>query len=194
MAITTAGWKSADFGSPFEKIMPYVARGNSANTASLTQQLFVCPDDTDPHGKTISGCFGNPTTPLPGITSYLHQRLLPVRAVQTRRLEPRPIRSMWWSATGSSATFTFIPGSAKFTTRQGTRGQSRERPLFRPASAGTARLTACSRPPATGTGTGRIICLRTVMSNWSGTRQTIQPAPNQQCFGQYQALPDAPGP
>ncbi len=62
-----------DYGSPFEKIMPYVASENPAGTASLTQQLFVCPDDPDPHGvqlnATIPGC--TDTAPLPGITSYL---------------------------------------------------------------------------------------------------------------------------
>ena len=51
--------------------MPYVSRGNSDNTASLTEQLFVCPDDADPHGQTITGCADNPATPAPGVTSYL---------------------------------------------------------------------------------------------------------------------------
>ncbi len=68
----------ADYGSPFEKIMPYVAAENPAGNASLTQQLFVCPDDPDPHGKTLldasGNCIGsNPLAapPAPGITSYL---------------------------------------------------------------------------------------------------------------------------
>jgi prepilin-type N-terminal cleavage/methylation domain-containing protein/prepilin-type processing-associated H-X9-DG protein len=63
--------EGTDYGSPFEKIMPYVSRSNSTNTASLAQQLFVCPDDSDPHGKTISNCADNPATPWPGVTSYL---------------------------------------------------------------------------------------------------------------------------
>jgi prepilin-type N-terminal cleavage/methylation domain-containing protein/prepilin-type processing-associated H-X9-DG protein len=61
---------NCDFGSPFERIMPYVSRGNSDNTASLQQQLFVCPDDSDPHGLTL-GVACTSTAPLPGITSYL---------------------------------------------------------------------------------------------------------------------------
>ena len=61
---------NCDFGSPFEKIMPYVSRGNSDNTASLQQQLFVCPDDSDPHGITL-GAACTSTAPVPGITSYL---------------------------------------------------------------------------------------------------------------------------
>ena len=67
-----------DYGSPFEKIMPYVASENPAGTASLTQQLFVCPDDPDPHGKTLLDASGNcigssplAAPPAPGITSYL---------------------------------------------------------------------------------------------------------------------------
>lgn len=59
-----------DYGSPFEKIMPYVASGNAAGTASLTQQLFVCPDDPDPHGIAL-GAACTSTAPSPGITSYL---------------------------------------------------------------------------------------------------------------------------
>ncbi len=64
----------ADYGSPFEKIIPYVAAANPAGTASLTQQLFVCPDDPDPHGKTLLDASGNcngAPPPAPGITSYL---------------------------------------------------------------------------------------------------------------------------
>jgi prepilin-type N-terminal cleavage/methylation domain-containing protein/prepilin-type processing-associated H-X9-DG protein len=63
-------FEAIDYGSPFEKIMPYVAQGNSTNTASLTQQLFVCPDDPDPHGATL-GVACTSTAPVPGITSYL---------------------------------------------------------------------------------------------------------------------------
>ena len=59
-----------DYGSPFEKIMPYVATENAAGTASLTQQLFVCPDDPDPHGASL-GVDCTATAPLPGVTSYL---------------------------------------------------------------------------------------------------------------------------
>ena len=62
--------ESIDYGSPFEKIMPYVSHGNSAGNASLSEHLFVCPDDKDPHGATISGCSGA-NVPAPGVTSYL---------------------------------------------------------------------------------------------------------------------------
>ncbi len=72
--------EGTDYGSPFMKIMPYVARDNPNDTGSLQQQVFVCPDDQDPHGAAI-GCTNNTTAvynptilynpPWPGVTSYL---------------------------------------------------------------------------------------------------------------------------
>ena len=50
--------------------MPYVASENPSGNASLTQQLFVCPDDPDPHGAQL-GVACTSTAPYPGITSYL---------------------------------------------------------------------------------------------------------------------------
>lgn len=78
--------ETVDYGSPFEKIMPYVAGESPANVASLSEQLFVCPDDSDPYGATITAWppgSGTPCTdvgseknnggaaPWPGVTSYL---------------------------------------------------------------------------------------------------------------------------
>lgn len=54
----------ADYGSPFQKVMPYVG-----GKESLEQQLFVCPDDSDPHGKTLGNCAS--VAPEPGVTSYV---------------------------------------------------------------------------------------------------------------------------
>ena len=60
------GLEEEDYGSPFEKIMPYVGGANASGTASLKQQLFVCPDDSDPHGMNLGtrlhkygSCTGN---------------------------------------------------------------------------------------------------------------------------------------
>jgi prepilin-type N-terminal cleavage/methylation domain-containing protein/prepilin-type processing-associated H-X9-DG protein len=74
------GLETVDYGSPFEKIMPYVATETGNSTASESQGLFVCPDDKDPHGVAI-GCTDvtsatyNPnqfySPPWPGVTSYL---------------------------------------------------------------------------------------------------------------------------
>jgi prepilin-type N-terminal cleavage/methylation domain-containing protein len=67
--------ESIDYGSPFDKILPYVASTNTAKT-----QLYICPDDPDPHGKSVgtitsSGyiCTNtNPPGPPPGpLSSFL---------------------------------------------------------------------------------------------------------------------------
>jgi prepilin-type N-terminal cleavage/methylation domain-containing protein/prepilin-type processing-associated H-X9-DG protein len=64
--------ENIDYGSPFDKILPYVASTNSAKT-----QLYICPDDPDPHGKQLLDASGNcigssPLSPPPGpLSSYL---------------------------------------------------------------------------------------------------------------------------
>jgi len=64
--------ENIDYGSPFDKILPYVASQNSAKT-----ELFTCPSDADPHGMRLldaaGNCIGsNPLSPPPGsLTSYL---------------------------------------------------------------------------------------------------------------------------
>lgn len=45
-------------------------RGDADDTASLTEKLFVCPDDSDPHGGSL-GTACTSTAPAPGVTSYL---------------------------------------------------------------------------------------------------------------------------
>src|SRR5579862_3735544 len=40
--------ESVDYGSPFDKILPYVASTDSSKT-----QLYLCPTDPDPHGLKI---------------------------------------------------------------------------------------------------------------------------------------------
>jgi prepilin-type N-terminal cleavage/methylation domain-containing protein/prepilin-type processing-associated H-X9-DG protein len=79
------GLENADYGSPFEKIMPYVAKENGNDTSSESQALFTCPDDPDPHGADIQplgSCVDNTSQtydpngpeynpPWPGVTSYL---------------------------------------------------------------------------------------------------------------------------
>ena len=48
-----------DFGSPFDKILPYVGSRDSRKT-----QLYVCPSDSDPSGASIPNCAGNSPGPL----------------------------------------------------------------------------------------------------------------------------------
>ncbi len=62
----TAQLEAEDYGSPFDKILPYVGSKDGANT-----QLYICPSDPDPHGKSLldsqGNCIGsNPLAPPPG--------------------------------------------------------------------------------------------------------------------------------
>ncbi|HZT41620.1 MAG TPA: DUF1559 domain-containing protein [Chthonomonadaceae bacterium] len=64
--------ETIDYGSPFDKILPYVASKDSSKT-----QLYICPSDPDPHGMRLldssGACIGsNPPAPPPGpLSSYL---------------------------------------------------------------------------------------------------------------------------
>lgn len=64
--------ESIDYGSPFDKILPYVASHDSATT-----DLYICPMDKDPHGKTLldsgGNCIGSsPLAPPPGnLSSFI---------------------------------------------------------------------------------------------------------------------------
>ena len=67
-----AALEGTDYGSPFDKILPYVASTDSSKT-----QLYICPADPDPHGLTVldsaGNCLGsNPLAPPPGpLSSFL---------------------------------------------------------------------------------------------------------------------------
>ena len=50
----TSQLEAIDYGSPFDKILPYVGSTNSQKT-----QIFVCPGDPDPHGLKILDSAGN---------------------------------------------------------------------------------------------------------------------------------------
>ena len=65
----TGQLEAEDYGSPFDKILPYVGSRDSSKT-----QLFVCPSDSDPHGTTVldasGNCKGSGTPPGP-LSSYV---------------------------------------------------------------------------------------------------------------------------
>lgn len=50
----TGQLEAEDYGSPFDKILPYVASKDSSRT-----QLFICPSDPDPHGRNMLDSSGN---------------------------------------------------------------------------------------------------------------------------------------
>jgi len=71
-ADNNAQLEAIDFGSPFDKILPYVSGGNSKRVG-----LYTCPSDPDPKGlkllDTSGNCIGSsPLAPPPGnLTSFL---------------------------------------------------------------------------------------------------------------------------
>ena len=128
--------ETEDYGSPFEKIMPYVSQGNAQNTASLTQQLFVCPDDPDPHGLQL-GVACTSTAPLPGITSYLINAYFLFGATLAQVQEP-------------SSTVYLAERSDQFLRRAYPSLARRDLPrrqFLPPPQAACRTLTACT-PPA----------------------------------------------
>ena len=69
---STGQLETIDYGSRFDKLLPYVASSDSAKTG-----LYICPTDSDPHGlkllDTAGNCIGsNPLAAPPGnLTSYI---------------------------------------------------------------------------------------------------------------------------
>ena len=85
----TASLEQIDFGSPFDKILPYVASRDSSKTG-----LFLCPTDSDPHGLKLldsaGNCIGsNPLAPPPGaLSSYLLNAYYLFGATESQISEP----------------------------------------------------------------------------------------------------------
>src|ERR1700722_7640906 len=67
---STGQLEAIDYGSPFDKILPYVASRDSSKT-----QLYVCPSDPDPHGTAIldasGNCISNGAPPPGPLSSYI---------------------------------------------------------------------------------------------------------------------------
>ena len=62
--------EAEDYGSPFDKILPYVASKDSSKT-----QLYICPSDPDPHGLKLldssGNCIGQGAPPPGPLSSFL---------------------------------------------------------------------------------------------------------------------------
>jgi prepilin-type N-terminal cleavage/methylation domain-containing protein/prepilin-type processing-associated H-X9-DG protein len=67
---SNAQLEAIDYGSPFDKILPYVSSKDSSKT-----QLYICPSDPDPHGKAIldgnGNCISNGAPPPGPLSSYI---------------------------------------------------------------------------------------------------------------------------
>jgi len=181
------GLETSDFGSPFEKIIPYIGGENSQQNASLGQGIFVCPDDSDPHGKTIgtepNTCDMLTSTPAPGITSYL------INAYFLFGLSDAQV-------TTPANTIYVAERNAKFCDVQIHPWLGE---VFDPAAvpaciSGNSAIDSMFAPASTRHNSGADYLFVDGHVKWERYAQTTQPAVGQTCFGQYQALPDAPGP
>jgi prepilin-type N-terminal cleavage/methylation domain-containing protein len=71
-ADATAQLEAEDYGSPFDKLLPYVKANDTAKVG-----LYICPADADPHGSSVldtdGNCIGSsPLAPPPGpLNSFL---------------------------------------------------------------------------------------------------------------------------
>jgi len=186
------GLENLDFGSPFEKIMPYVAKGNTAGTASLTQQLFVCPDDSDPHGSALGNACTS-TAPAPGITSYLINAYFLFGLIDAQI--PDPASTIYLAERNDKFCDVHIhPWLGEIYDVAGSVG----------AVHGDVAYPACiSANPAIDHDFAVESERHTQGANytfadghvkWETYSTTIQTDADQACFGQYQALPAAPGP
>ena len=198
------GLEAVDYGSPFAKILPYVAKDNANTTGALTQKLFDCPDDPDPNGSTITGCTDvttatyNPTEsynpPWPGVTSYLINAYFLFGASESEVPDP-------------SNTIYIAERNGKFCDvhLHPWLGEIYDASGFAGAVLGSTPVPTCI------SGNSAIDNQFAIASNrhtnganytfadghvkWETYATTIQPnAPDQACFGQYQALPAGPGP
>ena len=86
---STGQLEAEDYGSPFDKLLPYVASTNSAKTG-----LYLCPTDSDPHGLKLLDVAGNcigssPLAPPPGnLNSYMLNAYFLFGATETQLVQP----------------------------------------------------------------------------------------------------------
>jgi prepilin-type N-terminal cleavage/methylation domain-containing protein len=86
---SSAQLEAIDYGSPFDKILPYVASKDTNKT-----QLYVCPTDPDPHGLKLLDSAGNcigasPLAPPPGpLSSFLLNAYYLFGATESQIVEP----------------------------------------------------------------------------------------------------------
>ncbi len=191
--------EAEDYGSPFEKIMPYVASENPQGNASLTQQLFVCPDGSDPRGRALLDASGNcaGTTsppPYPGLTSYLLNAyfLFGLSDAQVSA----PANTIYVVERGARFCDVHIhPWLGEVFDNSSLTGYVNGQTPFPGCISGNrGSFTGNFAPASSRHRDGANYLFADGHVKWEGYARTIQPDTDQQCFGQYQALPDAPGP
>lgn len=191
--------EAIDYGSPFEKIIPYIGAENANGDASRTQQLYVCPDDPDPHGQTILDAAGNcagadAPPPYPGLTSYL------LNAYFLFGLSDSQIATSGNTIYVAERSGTFCdvhihPWLGEVFDNASLHGAVNGQTPF-PAciSGNSGSFTGNFAPASSRHRGGANYLFADSHVKWENYERTIQPDTDQACFGQYQALPDAPGP
>lgn len=182
-----SSYETSDFGSPFEKIMPYVGKGSSDDTASLTEKLFVCPDDADSHGVTL-GTACTDTAPLPGITSYMVNAyfLFGLSSAQVTV----PTATIYLAERNSRFCDVHIhPWLGEIYDSAGKTGAVEGNTPDNAPYVSSNNLFAVASERHT---QGANYAFADGHVKWEQYRATIQPTADQKYFGQYQALPDMP--
>jgi prepilin-type N-terminal cleavage/methylation domain-containing protein/prepilin-type processing-associated H-X9-DG protein len=177
--------ENVDYGSPFQKIMPYVGGSDSSKA-----NLFVCPDDPDPHGATIAGCSENSANPppAPGVTSYLINAYFLFGLFESQ--VPEPASTIYIAERNSKFCDVHVhPWLGEIWDANGATG----------AILGNVPYPACiaSNPALDGSfaiasqrhSQGANYTFADGHVKWETYFTTIQTNPDQSCFGQYQALP-----
>jgi prepilin-type N-terminal cleavage/methylation domain-containing protein/prepilin-type processing-associated H-X9-DG protein len=183
--------EDTDYGSPFEKIMPYVAGGNDGGTGSIHQQLFVCPDDSDPRGTTIAGCVpGN--YPAPGLTSYLLNAYFLFGA--TEAAIPDPSNTIYVAERNSKFCDVHVhPWLGEVFDSPGDAGSQEGKTPVPAGISGNAALDGAFAIASERHTQGANYLFADGHAKWEHYDATITSNdPDQSCFGQYQAIPGAP--
>jgi prepilin-type N-terminal cleavage/methylation domain-containing protein/prepilin-type processing-associated H-X9-DG protein len=202
--------EGTDYGSPLEKIMPYVAGYSPANTASLSQKLFECPDDSDPHGATITSWpppSGPPCTdsgdqsgiegaaPWPGVTSYLINAYFLFGLNESR--VPVPSKTIYVLERNSAFCDVHVhPWLGEIYDSPGDVGAVNGNtpiPAWLRSSNG-ANLDGNFAVNIQRHGGGANYTFADGHVAWEKYSTTLTISEDQAFFGQYQALPDTPGP
>lgn len=199
------GLETVDYGSPFEKVIPYIEREDFTGNASETLQLYVCPDDSDPHGNDITttgldltsggtSCAAGAGTPYPGVTSYV------INAYFLFGLSDSAVPDPSSTIYIAERNFNFCdvhvhPWLGEVFDSSGDTG----------AILGATPVPICdSANPAIDHSfaiqsnrhsNGANYAFADSHVKWETYAATVVAnPPDQACFGQYQALPGAPGP
>ncbi len=182
-----ASYEDSDFGSPFEKIMPYVGKGSRDDTASLSEKLFVCPDDADPHGAALGTACTN-AAPLPGVTSYLVNAYF-LFGLSSAQVSVPASTIYVAERNGKFCDVHIHPWLGEIYDSAGKTGAVEGNTPDNAPYVSSNNLFAVASERHT---QGANYAFADGHVKWERYAATIQPNDDQKYFGQYQALPDMP--